>query len=90
MRELLAAAAEDVRVAALEAHDRLAVAGELDEQRVDRVLRHGVVAGQLADVDDLGAQLDALGGESVEHAAGAEAVGDDDVGRLEARAGRGW
>ena len=48
-----------------------------------RVLRHGVVAGQLADVDDLGAQHDALGGEPVEHPAGAEPVGDDDVGRLE-------
>ena len=71
--ELLAAAAEDVRVAALESHDGLAVAGELHEQRVDRVLRHGVVAGELADVDDLGAQLDAVGGESVEHARGRRA-----------------
>ena len=66
-RELLAAAAEDVRVAALEPHDALALAGEVHEQRVDRVLRHGVVAGELADVDDLGGQLDALGGEPVEH-----------------------
>ena len=82
-RELLAAAAEDERVAALEPHDALAVAGEGDEQRVDRVLRHGVVAGQLADVDDLGRQHDALGGEPVEHAARAEPVGDDDVGGLE-------
>ena len=48
-----------------------------------RVLRHRVVAGQLADVDDLGAEHDALGGEPVEHPAGAEPVGDDHVGRLE-------
>ena len=53
-----------------------------------RVLRHGVVAGELADVDDLGAQLDALGGEAVEHPAGAEPVGDDDVGAPRARAAR--
>ena len=82
-RELLAAAAEHVRVAALEPHDVLALSGQVHEQSVDRVLRHGVVAGQLADVDDFGGQLDALGGEAVEHAAGAEPVGDDDVGALE-------
>ena len=52
--ELLAAAAEDVGVAALEPDDGLAVPGQLHEQRVDRVLRDGVVAGELADVDDLG------------------------------------
>ena len=85
-RELLAAAAEHVRVAALEAHDALALAGELHEQGVDGVLRHGVVARELADVDDLGAQLDAVGGETVEHGAGAEPVGDDDVGALRERA----
>ena len=82
-RDLLAAAPEDERVAALEPHDLLAVAGEGDEQLVDGVLRHRVVAGELADVDDLGAERDALGGEPVEHPAGAEPVGDDHVGRLE-------
>ena len=52
---LLAAAAEDERVAALQPDDALALAGLLDEQGVDRVL---VVAagraGDLADVDQLG------------------------------------
>ena len=82
-RDLLAAATEDERVAALQAHDVLALAGEGHEQLVDGVLRHGVVAGELADVDDLGAQRDALVCESVEHSARAEPVGHDDVGRLE-------
>lgn len=80
---LLATASEDERVAALQPHDLLAVAGEGDEEFVDRVLRHGMVAGELADIDDLGAEGDVVGGESVEDSAGAEPVGDDDVSRLE-------
>ena len=51
---LLAAAAEHVRVAALQAHDVAAGERVLDEQRLDLVLRDGVVAGALADVDELG------------------------------------
>ena len=77
--ELLAAAAEDVRVAALEPHDVLAVAGELHEQGVDRVLRHRVVAGELADVDDLGVEHP----RPIQDAPRAEPVGDDDVGVLQ-------
>jgi hypothetical protein len=50
---LLPAPAEDEGVAALEAHDALARAPVLDQQRVDAVLRHGVGGGLLADVDRL-------------------------------------
>ena len=51
--ELLAAAAEDERIAALEPAHALALLRELHEQRVDLVLRHLRVAGRLADVDAL-------------------------------------
>ena len=81
--ELFRAAAEDVGVAALQPDDLLALACELDEEGVDGVLRHGVVSGELADVDDLRAQLDTVGREAVEHSACAEAVRDDHVGLLE-------
>ena len=51
---LLAAAAEHERVAALEPHDPLAGLPELDQQRVDVLLRHRDVARLLADVAQLG------------------------------------
>ena len=81
--DLLAAAAVDERVAALEADDAQAAPRALDEDLVDLVLRHGVVSGALSDVDDLD-----VGSELAEHAGGAEAVGHDDVGLGEQRAGR--
>ena len=51
-RGLLAAAAEHVRVAALEPDHPPPGLGVLDEQLVDLVLRHRVPARRLADVDD--------------------------------------
>lgn len=51
---LLAAASEDVGVAALEAHDGLAGAGLGDEQGVEFLLGDGVLLGALAAVNDLG------------------------------------
>ena len=53
-QRLLAAAAEDERIAALEADDRAQTASELDQQRVDLVLRHRVLPGLLAGVVLLG------------------------------------
>ncbi len=50
---LLAGAAEDERVAGLEAHDAAAVRGFADKDRVDVVLRRAVHAAPLADVDPL-------------------------------------
>ena len=81
-RGLLAAAAEQERVAALEPDHAAAALGLLDEDPVDLVLRHGVVARGLADVDDLD-----VGGELVEQAARAEPVGDHDVGLGQSAAG---
>ena len=54
--EFLAAAAEDERVTALQAHDTFAFAGEPDEQRADAILRQRVAVAFLADVDELGAR----------------------------------
>ncbi len=71
---LLAAAPVDERVAALEPHDAPPALRLLDEDRVDLVLRHGVVPGGLADVDHLDA-----GRELVEHVDRPEPVRDDDV-----------
>ena len=51
---LLAAPSKNVRVAALEPHDRLAVPGFLGEQPVQLLLRDGLVAGTFAAEDDLG------------------------------------
>ena len=74
--DLLATAAEDVRVAALEADDGQAPEGAVDEDRVDLGLGNGVVRRALADVDDLD-----VGRQPVEQWGRAEPVGDDDVGR---------
>ena len=46
-RDLLAAPAEDVGVAALEPHDREAGEGALDHDALDLVLGHGMVSGRL-------------------------------------------
>ena len=72
---LLAAAAEEVGVTALEPHHRAAALGLLDDDAVDLLLGHRVVPGGLAHVDD----LDGLG-QVVEQAGGPETVGDHDVG----------
>ena len=75
---LLAAAAEDERVAALEAHHLLAFARQSHQQRVDFLLRHAVVVALLADVDALG-----VGGRSGQHLGRHQVVVDDDVGLRE-------
>ena len=54
-RHLLRGAAEDERVAALQAHHAAACKGMLRHQRVDFFLGDGFGAATLADVDDLGA-----------------------------------
>ena len=51
---LLAAAAEDERVAALQPHHALARPRRLDQPLADLLLRHRGHAGRLADVDQLG------------------------------------
>ena len=73
--ELLAATAEDERIAALEANHRLAGLGALDQQRVDLVLRHAVRALGLADRDQLG-----LAPRVIEHALADQAIVENHVG----------
>ena len=72
---LLAAAAEDERVAALEPHDALARRGRLDQPLADLLLRHRGHAGLLADVDQLGVSR-----APVERARRDQAVVEDRVG----------
>ena len=72
---LLAAAAEDERVAALQPHDARPGAGAVDEQVLDLALLDRRVAGLLADVEELGVVADA-----VERAGRDQAVVEDDVG----------
>ncbi len=54
-QRLLAAAAEDIGVAALEPQHAAAGAGERDQQRVDRLLLDGGLAASFADEEQLGA-----------------------------------
>ncbi len=54
-KRLLAAAAEDERIAALQPHHRLVAAAQLQQQGVDRLLGHRVLAGTLAGVVALAA-----------------------------------
>src|ERR1051326_6611401 len=72
---LFAAAAEDERIAALEADDALPILRLGHEQRVDLVLRQRVRAGALADVDDL-RRLREARHDLARH----ERVGGDEVG----------
>ena len=58
--DFLAAATEDERIAALEAHHALARHGGLNHAAVDFVLRHRMLALGLADMDDLGGGRDQL------------------------------
>ena len=71
---LLAATTEHVRVAALEADHPAPVAGQLDEQRRDQLLRDGT-PGSLADVDQLGGR-----GDQRQHPVADQRVVHDDVG----------
>ena len=63
--DLLAAAAEHERIAALETQHPLALLGELDQQRADLALRQFMVLGLLADINALG-----LAPHQVHHRAG--------------------
>ena len=56
--DLLAAAPEDERIAALQAQHTFALAGEAHQHFADLILRHGVVLGLLADKDTLGVAAD--------------------------------
>ncbi len=71
-------AAEQVRIAALEAHHPPPGPRLTHENRVDLALRNGVMVRALADVDDLGAQI-----ETRQFVPRAKAIGDDDVRLLE-------
>ena len=76
---LFAAAAEDEGIAALEAHDCLALFRLVDEQLIDVRLLHRVVARRLADVDELG-----ITRRPAEDAIIREAVVDNNLGALQA------
>ncbi len=78
VRGLLAAAAEDERVAALQANHDAALGGVLGEELVDAPLRNGVHRRLLAHVDELG-----VGRRQGEHRVVGEAVVDDHVGARE-------
>ena len=80
--QLLAAAAENEGVAALEADDAPVFLGQLDQEIVDFVLGQGVLGGFLAGVDDLGAGLG-----QVQDAVADEMVINQDI-RLADEAGR--
>jgi hypothetical protein len=73
--DLLAAAAEDERVAALQPDHAPTLQREPHEQRVDLVLRQRVPGARLADVDQL-----RIAACEVEDVGTDEAVVDDDVG----------
>ena len=75
--DLLAAAPEDEGVAALEAHDALALLGQAHQQVVDVLLRHRVLRALLAGVDALGVRA-----HEVEDRPRDQPVVDHDVGAL--------
>ena len=75
---LLAAARGHERVAALEPHDVVVAAAELDQQRVDLGLRQRALPGRQPDAVPLG-----LGGRERDDLVQRRAVVDDDVGARE-------
>ena len=76
--DLLAGAAEDQRIAALETNDALALFGEAHHQRVDVLLLAGRPEAGLADQ-----HLPRLAAGEVEHVARHQIVEQDHVGRLQ-------
>ena len=76
--DLLAAAAEHERIAALEAHDVFAALRVLDEQLVDLFLRGAAAADELADVESRG-----IAARELEHFGRNQPVVHDDVGFLQ-------
>jgi len=77
-----AAPSEDERIAALETHDPAPAPGVHDQERVDALLRQGVVAGGLAGEDAARAR------RLVEEARMHEPIVDDDVSAAQAARGR--
>ena len=77
-RDLLAGAAKDERVPALQPHDGLAGGSVLDHQRLDLLLRHAMGALRLADRDQL-----CLAAGVLENLGAGEPVVEDDVGGLQ-------
>ena len=77
-RDFLGCAAEDQRIAALEAHDALALFGEAHHQRIDVVLLAGGSKAGLADQ-----HLARLAAGKVEHVARNQIVEQNHVGRLQ-------
>ena len=78
VQRLLATPAEDEGVAPLQPQHPPPGPRLTHENRVDLVLRNGVMVRALADVDDLGAQI-----ETRQFVPRAKAIGDDDVRLLE-------
>ena len=76
--DLLAAAPEHERIAALEPHDVLAALRVLDEQLVDLFLRRAATADELADVEARG-----VAAREIQDFGGHEPVVHDDVGFLQ-------
>ena len=76
--DLLAGAAEDRRIARLQANDMLALPCQLDHQVVDVVLRAALAPTALADQHALG-----LATREFEDGVGHQVVVEDDVGRLQ-------
>jgi hypothetical protein len=75
---LLAAAAEQIRIAAFETYDLAPVAGKTDEQGIDLVLRYGMAFGLLADADPSGPRRDQR-----QDRVGHQAIIDNDVGLIQ-------
>ncbi len=80
--DLLAAASENERIAALQANDALALLGQPDQQYIDFFLRQGVVRGLLAGIDFL-----CFGAGQIKYAFGAQVIVYDDI-RFTNQAGR--
>ena len=76
--DLLAAAAEHERIAALEPHHVFAALRVLDQQLVDLFLRGAATADELADVEARG-----IAAREIEHFGGHQPVVHDDVGLLQ-------
>ena len=79
-RKLLAAAPEQERIAALQAHDLVAGEGLFQQDLADAPLRHGVMVGTLSHING-----PHVGGNHRQHAVADQAVVDHHVGTLEHR-----
>jgi hypothetical protein len=75
--DLLAAAPEDERIAALEPQHALALFGQRHQHLADFLLRHGMVGAALADIDALG-----LAADEIEDVVADQPVVEHDIGLL--------